>query len=85
MGIHHVVSTTLNSGEVVTQPGRSLMLVCRMEANAAGNPKLCKEQTIETREGTQSSYSVMSRVKRVSSDGRWSDWIEACTCPTQES
>lgn len=75
MARFHVYRTTLNDGQTIPSSVPITDLhVCIARASAAGDANLCKEQTIEVREGTPTSYKIVDRMARISQDGRWGSW-----------
>lgn len=76
MALHYRLSTTTNAGETVRQPCRTLWGLTLSEAEAAGDPQHCKEQTIEVLDcvGGWGPMVVKEKITRISQDGRWLAW-----------
>lgn len=75
MARFHVFRTTLNDGQsVACNVPITDLHVCIARANAAADAALCKDQTIEVREGTPTQYKIVDRMARISQEGRWRSW-----------
>lgn len=78
MARFHTLSTTLNDGKTQASAVPITRLeVCKAKADAAGDPSLCKRQTIQVKEGLPTSYRIVETLARISAAGRWSGWMIA--------